>query len=60
MIVEAVGTSSGTIKLDKSLSKRIEEAMTKAVEQALSEGVSDPEVIKARILVAREEAKKQG
>lgn len=60
-IVEAVLTSSNASKLgvdEKSpLAGMIEQAMAAAVEQAYSEGVSDPDTIRERMLAARRVAK---
>jgi hypothetical protein len=58
-IVESVGAASGTLKGDKSLSKKIELAMSKAVEKAQKEGLTDSHAIRTRMLEAREKVLKE-
>ena len=52
-IVAATGISSGTLKPDKSLSKKIEQAMTQAVVDCNAEGITDVDIIRSRIQEAR-------
>lgn len=54
MIVEAVGIAVNSA--DPERTKRLEDAMMAAVKLAQSEGITDPDIIRARILVARDEA----
>lgn len=55
MIVEATFVAAAS--KDHTLARLIEEAMAGAVSQAMSEGISDPIVIKSRILAARQSVK---
>ena len=57
-VVESVGAASGTLKGDKSLSKKIELAMSQAVEKAQAEGINDPHAIRTRMLEARDKVLK--
>jgi len=57
-IVEATGASSSSLAPGrKGLSKLIETAMTEAIKKAQAEGITDPNVIKERMLQARQEVK---
>ena len=40
------------VRGDKALSKRLEEAMSKAIQAAHDEGITDPAVIKERMMAA--------
>ena len=56
MIVEAVGVSSATLNPDRtSLSKQIEAAMSQAVSDSIKRGITDPVLMKAEIMKARED-----
>jgi len=58
MIVSAVGAASGTLNpIRTDLSKRIEAAMTEAVKEAQAEGITDPDLIRSRMLEARSKVK---
>jgi hypothetical protein len=56
--VYAVGTAvgRGDTAGEIARAKRIEQAMADAVAQAQAEGVTDPDVIRERILAARDRA----
>jgi formaldehyde-activating enzyme involved in methanogenesis len=54
-IIEAI--MSAAAARDKNLGKRIEAAMAKAVKDTMELGISDPEVIKEAMLLARERVK---
>ena len=55
-IVEAVGVSSATLDPNKvALSKEIEAAMSKAVLDSIAKGITDPVLMKAEIMKARED-----
>lgn len=56
-IVQAVGTIVGTADPDKlDLSFFVENAMNEEVKQAQFEGVTDPDIIRARKLFVRDHA----
>lgn len=50
--------ASGNSYGNPELGKRIQDAMTRAVEEAQAEGITDPEVIKERMQLARQMAKR--
>jgi len=56
--VFAVGTAvgHGDTAAEIARAKRIEQAMADAVAQAQAEGVTDPDVVRERILAARDKA----
>lgn len=56
VIVSAVGVAvgHGDTEADISRAKTIETAMSDAIAQAQAEGITDPEVIRERILAARD------
>lgn len=56
-VVSASGVAAGmhTDAPKSDLAQAMEKAMTKAVQDAHNQGVTDPEEIKARILVARDQ-----
>ena len=55
-IVEAVGVSSATLDPNTvALSKEIEAAMSKAVLDSIAKGITDPVLMKAEIMKARED-----
>lgn len=55
MIVSAVGISVGAVDpANNDLADRIAEAMRQAVIKAQAEGVTDPDVIRARMMGAKE------
>jgi hypothetical protein len=56
VIVEAVGVAVGR-NMPDSLHDRIEAAMREAVEKAQAEGIADQDVIRERILAARDLAR---
>lgn len=59
-IVEAVGVSANAkLPRDRTLSQRIEAAMSQAVRDCYAEGITDPAVIRERMLAAREAAKER-
>lgn len=61
MIVSAVGISVGALDpANNGLADRIAEAQRQAVLQAQAEGITDPEIIKTRILEARNSASTLG
>jgi hypothetical protein len=51
MIVEAVGIAVHSVDADRQ--KYLEDAMVTAVKQAQAEGITDPDVIRARIHAVR-------
>jgi hypothetical protein len=55
-IVEAVGNATSK-RTDGPLAMAIEQAMSQAVLEAINEGISDPDVIRARKLSVREAVK---
>jgi len=55
MIVSAVGICVGAVDpANKDLADRIAEAMRQAVIKAQAEGVTDPDVIRARMMDAKD------
>lgn len=52
-IVSAVGTAVGQFGHQTAWTRKIEAAMVDAVKEAQAEGITDPVVIRARILDAR-------
>jgi hypothetical protein len=57
-IVEAVGAASVAMPgADRSVSRDVQAAMTQAIQHAYEAGVTDPEEIRRRMLVARERVK---
>lgn len=55
-VAEAAGASAAGNVDAADITRRAEEAMSKAAAQAQSEGVTDPEEIKAAMLAARDKA----
>lgn len=60
MIVEAVGiaTSQGSMQADPEGTTALQTAMLNAVKKAQAEGIADQDIIRARILEARDSALK--
>jgi hypothetical protein len=56
-VVEAVG-ASGNSYGNPQLGRRIQDAMTLAVIEAQAENITDPEIIKERMQLARQMAKR--
>ena len=55
MIVSAVGISVGAVDpANKDLADRIAEAMRQAVIKAQAEGVTDPDIIRSRMMEAKD------
>lgn len=59
-VVEAVGAMAGTVNpRHGSLAKRVEQAMTEAIRDAYAQGITDPVVIRERMMAAREAVKQE-
>jgi hypothetical protein len=57
-IVGSVGTAVGS-RAGKKIARRIERAMSNAAAECQAEGIADPDVVRDRMLAARQAVKDQ-